>query len=196
MEETSKVLATGEKRRYAPMPILEQEERLMTLAERRNWRFEVVGAAPIQKRHDIAASGWWPQSSRTRRNCHRGTAKNRGDLRPGDMARSGRFGSRGTQAPGSSKGTRILSPLEFWLRFLGTKSIQFGEGAAGLSGLYSESYCFCLLRWVYCFSRRRSGWHFSLSAALASTGGIDPCLIVCTDDNVWIVVHRWTSEIY
>ena len=161
MGEKVKFMAMGDNRRYAPMPILEQEERLMTLAERWNWRFEVVGVAPIPEAPvpcrdrllvpiEQDATQLPPEALR----------KIEAIYNQGIWPKALLLAHEAPQVLAPPKSTRILSPLEFWLRFLGMKSIQFGKGAARIVGPHSESCCFCLLRWGCCFSGRRLGWPF------------------------------------
>ncbi len=164
------------------MPVLEQERAVMAVAEARRWPFRVLGVAPVPE-VPVFYNQWWlvPVTQDTSqipaRTLERVQAIFQAGIRPKAFVIAHEAPSQIAPPPDAPK----VSPFEFWARQAAGRSLTVLKVMGTVVAVVAPILLMVL--------------GVSALALLGLTSAIltDPCLIVVTEDNVWIQIDSWMA---
>ena len=166
----------------AAMPVLEQERAIMTVAETHDWPFRVLGIAPVPARA-VYYNQWWlvpvtqDRSQMPTRTLERVQAIFAAGIRPKAFVIAHEAPAQIAPPPDAPQ----VSRLEFWASQVAAHSVT----ALKVTGK------------VVAVALPIIGTILGVSAlavlGLTSVILTDPCLIVVTEDDVWIQIDYWMS---
>lgn len=177
---TQKSIVRAKSNRTAvTMPVSEQEREIMAVGQSRHWDFRVLGIAPVPEQ-PIYFNNWWlvPASQDTSVVPARALERIRGIYEAGIHPKAVVIAHEAPREIAAPKGTPTISPFQFWTRKVGEHSLTglkvLGAVAAVVIPVAATVLGASLLI------------TFGLLAAM-----VDPCLIVVTEDDVWVQIDYW-----
>lgn len=167
----------------ATVRALQQEHALMAVAAVHHWPFQVLGVAPVPET-PVFCNEWWlvpiaqDNSQIPARALERVQAIYQAGIRPKAFI----VAHEAPQHLPAPADAPKISKLEFWSHELAKHSLT----AAKVTGAILAGV-------VIPLSLTALGVGAMVALGLLSAMAADPCLIVVTEDNVWIQIDYWMA---
>lgn len=173
------IVRTKKIRQAATMPVLPQEREIMAVGQSHRWDFRVLGVAPVPQQ-PLYFNNWWlvPANQDSSVVPARALERIRAIYEAGIQPKAFVIAHEAPKEIAAPAGTPKTTPFEFWSRKVGEHSLTalkiIGATAAVLVPIAGVVL----------------GAGFLITLGVLSAM-VDPCLIVVTEDDVWIQIDYW-----
>jgi hypothetical protein len=167
------------------VPIFPQERKLMEVATDHHWPFKVMGVAPVPERpvyHNVGENNWWlvPLTEDRSQIPAPALDRVRAIYEAGIRPKAFVIAHEAPKQLMAPAGAPQVSRMEFWANQIARYSLT----TAKVTGIILATVVIPLVV---------AGLGVGLLTLVSLASGIDPKLIVVTDQNVWVEIYSWVE---